>query len=65
MARCESAIAGLVASMIEPAIAACLAFVFLNEVLTDWQMLGCMAILASMLLLTRRDRVVVPAEIGT
>lgn len=61
MARCESAIAGLVASMIEPAIAACLAFVLLNETLTAWQMLGCLAILASMLLLARRDRVAKPS----
>jgi DME family drug/metabolite transporter len=51
MARCRSALAGLVASMIEPVAAAGLAFVFLRETLTLWQSLGCVVMLAAMIIL--------------
>lgn len=51
MARCRSAIAGLVASMIEPVAAAGLAFVFLRETLTLWQSLGCVVMLFAMIIL--------------
>ncbi|THK33870.1 hypothetical protein EHS39_33505 [Ensifer sp. MPMI2T] len=51
MARCRSALAGLVASMIEPAAAAGLAFVFLQETLTSWQSLGCLVMLFAMITL--------------
>lgn len=51
MARCRSAVTGLVASMIEPAVAAGLAFLFLNETLTSWQMFGCFMLLTAMMTL--------------
>ncbi|RWM10422.1 DMT family transporter [Mesorhizobium sp.] len=51
MARCRSAVAGLVASMIEPAVAAGLAFLFLNETLTAWQTLGCLMLLTAIVIL--------------
>jgi DME family drug/metabolite transporter len=51
MARCRSALAGLVASMIEPVAAAALAFVFLRETLTLWQSLGCVVMLVAMIIL--------------
>jgi DME family drug/metabolite transporter len=51
MARCRSASAGLVASMIEPVVAAGLAFVFLRETLTSWQSLGCVVMLVAMIVL--------------
>jgi DME family drug/metabolite transporter len=55
MARCRSATAGLVASMIEPAVAACLAFFLLHEALTPWQLAGCGVMMAAMLLLGRSE----------
>ncbi|TIU71090.1 MAG: DMT family transporter, partial [Mesorhizobium sp.] len=51
MARCRSAVTGLVASMIEPAVAAGLAFLFLDETLTAWQALGCFMLLTAMVAL--------------
>jgi DME family drug/metabolite transporter len=51
MARCRSASAGLVASMIEPVAAAGLAFVFLRETLTSWQSMGCVVMLVAMIIL--------------
>ncbi|MFO1070034.1 MAG: response regulator [Geminicoccaceae bacterium] len=51
MARCRSAVVGLVASMIEPAVAAGLAFLFLRESLGPWQTAGCVVLLAAMLVL--------------
>ena len=51
MARCRTAVAGLVASMIEPAVAAGLAFLFLRELLTPWQVMGCVMLFFAMLTL--------------
>lgn len=51
MARCRSAVAGLVASMIEPAVAAGLAFLFLAEVLSPWEIMGCVLLFFAMLTL--------------
>lgn len=48
MARCRSALTGLVASTIEPAVAAGLAFLFLGETLTVWRSLGCLTMLLAM-----------------
>lgn len=65
MARCASATPGLVASMIEPAVAAALAFVLLHEALTPLQALGCGVIMAAMLLLAcggRAPRAISTAE---
>lgn len=56
MARCKSTTAGLVASMIEPAVAACLAFFLLQETLTTLQALGCAVLLAAMVVLACGDR---------
>lgn len=55
MARCKSATAGLVASMIEPAVAACLAFFLLHEALNSWQVAGCCVMMAAMILLGRGE----------
>jgi DME family drug/metabolite transporter len=60
MARCTSATPGLVASMIEPAVAAALAFVLINEALTPLQALGCAVIMAAMVLLACGDRIISP-----
>lgn len=51
MARCRSAVAGLVASMIEPAVATGLAFLFLAEVLSPWEIMGCVLLFFAMLTL--------------
>jgi drug/metabolite transporter, DME family len=51
MARCHTAIAGLVASMIEPAVAAGLAFLFLRELLSPWEVMGCVLLFFAMLTL--------------
>lgn len=59
MARCRSALAGLVASMIEPAVAAGLAFLFLREVLGLWEVAGCVLLFFAMLVLWLYD---VPAS---
>ncbi|MFN4142400.1 DMT family transporter [Aestuariivirga sp.] len=53
MARCSSAIPGLVASMIEPAVAALLALLLLNEALSVWQATGCGIMMLAMLTLAR------------
>ena len=60
MARCRSAVAGLVASMIEPAVAAGLAFLFLRETLSAWQSMGCVVMLLAMITLWF-DKNVVPS----
>ncbi|WP_365967741.1 EamA family transporter [Mesorhizobium sp.] len=66
VARCRSAVAGLVASMIEPAVAAGLAFLFLNETLTAWQTLGCLMLLTAIVILwLDEQRSSVPAAIAT
>ena len=51
MARCRSAVAGLVASMIEPAVATGLAFLFLREFLSPWEVMGCVLLFFAMLTL--------------
>ena len=51
MARCRSAVAGLVASMIEPAVATGLAFLFLGEILSPWEIMGCVLLFFAMLTL--------------
>jgi drug/metabolite transporter, DME family len=51
MARCRSALTGLVASMIEPAVAAGLAFLFLGETLTLWRTMGCLVMMFAMITL--------------
>jgi len=51
MARSGSAVAGLVASMIEPAVATGLAFLFLREVLSPWEVMGCVLLCSAMLTL--------------
>lgn len=51
MARSRSAVAGLVASMIEPAVGAGLAFLFLREVLSPWEVMGCVLLFFAMLTL--------------
>jgi DME family drug/metabolite transporter len=51
MARCRSAVVGLVASMIEPAVAAGLAFLFLQESLSAWEVMGCVLLFFAMLTL--------------
>ena len=55
IARCASTTPGLVASMIEPAVAALLAFFLLHETLTHWQALGCGVMLAAMIVLARGE----------
>ncbi len=53
MARCRTAACGLVASMIEPGVAAGLAFLLLGELLSPWEVLGCTLLFAAMLTLWR------------
>jgi drug/metabolite transporter, DME family len=55
MARCRSAVAGLVASMIEPAAAAGLALLLLHEFLSLPEMVGCALLVAAMLALWLED----------
>jgi DME family drug/metabolite transporter len=49
MALCRTASAGLLATMIEPAVAALLASFLLDERLTSYEALGCAVLLASVL----------------
>lgn len=51
MARCRSAVVGLIASMIEPGVAAGLAILFLREVLSAWEVMGCVLLSFAMLTL--------------
>ncbi len=51
MARCRSAVVGLVASMIEPGVAAALAVLFLHEILSPWEVMGCVLLSFAMLTL--------------
>ena len=55
IARCRSAACGLVASMIEPAVAAGLAFLLLHELLSPWEILGCALLFLAMLTLWREE----------
>ncbi len=56
MARCRSAHVGLVASMIEPALAAVLAGVLLHETLTLVQFAGCLLLMLAMVVLWQGER---------
>ena len=61
MAKCSSATPGLVASMIEPGVAACLAYALLHEQLTAAQAMGCAVLLAAMIVLARGEALARPA----
>lgn len=56
MSRCRSANLGLVASMIEPAFAAVLAWAVLDESLTMNEALGCAVVTLAMLVLWRSEQ---------
>jgi DME family drug/metabolite transporter len=56
MARCRSASAGLVASMIEPGLAALLGWAILGENLSVFQALGCALVTAAMFTLWGAER---------
>jgi len=56
MVRCRSAVAGLVASIIEPSVAAGLAFLFLREVLSPWEVMGCVLLFFVLLTLWLDDQ---------
>lgn len=64
MARCRTAAGGLVASMIEPAVAAGLALLFLREWLSFQELMGCLMLFAAMLVLWQEEQrlKVVPAR---
>ena len=62
MARCRSALAGLIASMVEPALAALLAAFLLNELISDSQRAGCLLLALAVVLLRWGDQKVVNAE---
>lgn len=61
LARCRSASAGLVASMVEPGLAAILGWAILGERLTPGQALGCALITVAMLVLWRAEHRAQPA----
>mgnify|MGYP001764929732 CR=1 FL=1 len=52
---CRSSTSGLVASMIEPVIAAVLAAALLGEFLRPMEMIGCLAVTAAMVLIWRAE----------
>lgn len=56
MARCRTAAGGLVASMIEPAVAAGLALLFLREWLSFWELTGCLMLFGAMLVLWQEEQ---------
>jgi DME family drug/metabolite transporter len=56
MARCRTAACGLVASMIEPGVAAALALLLLHEYLSVWEILGCAMLFLGMLTLWREEQ---------
>jgi drug/metabolite transporter, DME family len=56
MARCRSTSLGLVASMFEPAFAALLAWLLLNERLSHSEFLGCALVMIAMLILWESER---------
>jgi len=56
VARCRTAIVGLVASMIEPLLAALFAALLLGEQLSATMALGCALLMAAMVLLWRSER---------
>lgn len=56
MARCRSANVGLIASMVEPAFAALLAWILLNERLSPTEVFGCALVMLAMLTLCESER---------
>jgi uncharacterized membrane protein len=56
MARCRSANVGLIASMVEPAFAALLAWLLLNERLSATEVFGCALVMLAMLILCKSER---------
>lgn len=56
MARCRSTNVGLVASMIEPAFAALLAWAVLHERLSTTELAGCGLVMLAMLTLCEAER---------
>lgn len=56
MARCRTPVVGLVASMVEPFLAALLALVLIGEQVTPATMAGCALLVAAMLLLWRGEK---------
>ncbi|MCV2865904.1 EamA family transporter [Albidovulum sediminicola] len=58
IARCRSALVGLIASMIEPAIAACLAVWVLSDRLSTAETGGCALLMMSMLVLWLSERMI-------
>jgi DME family drug/metabolite transporter len=64
MARCKSAISGLIATMIEPVVAAALSMVLLHERLTSGELAGCMLLMLAMTVLWHGDRPKVTMPLG-
>lgn len=62
MARCRTAAGGLVASMIEPAVAAGLALLFLKEWLSFQELAGCLMLFGAMLVLWREEQRITAAQ---
>ncbi|WP_431301177.1 DMT family transporter [Tabrizicola sp. BL-A-41-H6] len=56
MARCRSAISGLIATMIEPMVAAALAMVLLHERLAIGELFGCLLLMLSMAVLWQGEQ---------
>ena len=56
MARCKSAISGLIATMIEPVVAAALAMALLHERLTSGELVGCLLLMLAMTVLWQGER---------
>lgn len=56
MARCQSTNVGLVASMVEPAFAALLAWAVLNERISSMEFVGCALVMIAMLTLCDGER---------
>jgi DME family drug/metabolite transporter len=56
MARCRTPVVGLVASMVEPFLAALLAFALIGERVTPATMAGCALLVAAMMLLWRAEK---------
>lgn len=64
MARCKSAISGLIATMIEPVVAAALAMALLHERLTSGELVGCILLMLAMVVLWHGDRPKVTMPLG-
>ncbi|PZF76191.1 hypothetical protein DK847_13375 [Aestuariivirga litoralis] len=62
MARCRTAAGGLVASMIEPAVAAGLALLLLREWLSFQELAGCLLLFGAMLVLWQEEQRITAAQ---